>query len=147
MEGRIRTGLKVNTMHEIPELDRKGLRDFGLVTGGIIAALFGLFFPWLLEFQIPIWPWVVGGVLAVWALVAPTTLKPVYHGWMQLGLMLSRITTPLILGIVFFLVILPMALVMRILGHDPMMRRFDDSAKTYRVTSHKAPVKNMERPF
>ncbi len=147
MEGRIRTGLKVNTMHEIPELDRKGLRDFGLVTGGIIAALFGLFFPWLLEIQIPIWPWVVGGVLAIWALVAPTTLKPVYRGWMKLGLMLSRITTPLILGIVFFLVIMPMGLVMRIFGRDPMTRQFDDSAKTYRVVSHKAPAKNMERPF
>ena len=31
--------------YAIPELDRKGLRDFGLVTGAIIAGLFGVFFP------------------------------------------------------------------------------------------------------
>ncbi len=88
-------------MHTIPELDRKGLRDFGLVTGAIVAALFGLFFPWVLERSIPIWPWVIAGVLAVWALAAPLTLKPVYRQWMMLGLLLSKITTPIILGAVF----------------------------------------------
>ncbi len=134
-------------MHEIPELDRKGLRDFGLVTGGIIAALFGLFFPWLLESQIPVWPWVISGVLAGWALAAPVSLKPVYRGWMKLGLLLSRITTPIILGIVFYLLIWPMGLVMRLFGRDPMARQLDGAAKTYRVTSHKAPKENMERPF
>jgi hypothetical protein len=41
--------MAATTHHVIPELDRKGLRDFGLVTGSIVAVLFGLFFPWLLE--------------------------------------------------------------------------------------------------
>ena len=54
--------------HTIPEPDRKGLRESGLVTGGILAGLFGLFFPWLLETGIPLWPWLVGAVLALWAL-------------------------------------------------------------------------------
>ena len=89
-------------MHEIPELDRKGLRDFGLVTGAIFVALFGLFFPWLLELNIPTWPWVLGSILAVWGLAAPATLRPLYRAWMKLGLMLSKITTPIVLGIVFF---------------------------------------------
>jgi hypothetical protein len=35
--------------HKIPELDRKGLREFGLMTGAVVVVIFGLFFPWLLE--------------------------------------------------------------------------------------------------
>ncbi len=137
----------MHTVHTIPELDRAGLRQFGLVTGGIVAALFGLFFPWLLETGIPIWPWVAGGVLAVWALTAPNSLKPIYRLWMRFGLLLSRVTTPLILGIVFFLVFLPVALIMKLLGRDPMARSFDAKARSYRVPSRKAPRENLERPF
>jgi Saxitoxin biosynthesis operon protein SxtJ len=134
-------------MHEIAELDRRGLRDFGLVTGAIFMALFGLFFPWMLEIAIPIWPWVLGGVLAVWGLAAPATLKPVYRAWMRVGLLLNRITTPIVLGVVFFLVIFPTGLVMRLFGRDPMARRLDDDVKSYRVPSSKAAKENMERPF
>ena len=134
-------------MHEIPELDRRGLREFGLVTGAIFVVLFGLFFPWLLEAEIPIWPWALGGILATWALAAPVTLQPVYRGWMKFGLLLSKITTPIVLGIVFFLVIFPIGFTMRLFGRDPMARRIDDDTDSYRIPSPKIPKNNMERPF
>lgn len=134
-------------MHEIADLDRKGLREFALVTGGIVAGLFGLFFPWLLETRFPLWPWLVAGVLTVWGLVAPLSLQPVYRGWMRLGLLLGRITTPIILGTVFYLLIWPMGLIMRLFGRDPMTRRLEDAIESYRVESHKPPKQNMERPF
>ena len=66
-----------------------------------MAGLFGLFFPWLLEAQIPLWPWALAGILAAWALLAPASLRPVYRLWMRLGLLLSRITTPIVHGRVF----------------------------------------------
>jgi hypothetical protein len=91
-------------MHDIPELDAKGLRSFALTTGGIVVALFGLLLPWLLDLGFPIWPWVLAAVLGVWGLAAPATLRPVYRGWMRFGLLASRITTPIILGIVFYVV-------------------------------------------
>ena len=134
-------------MHEIAEIDRKGLREFGLLTGAIVAVLFGLFFPWLLEFSIPLWPWLVGAVLGIWGLAAPDSLRPVYNGWMKFGLLLSKITTPIILGVVFFIVMLPIALIMRLFGHDPMARRFDDRAESYRVSSREIPRENVERPY
>ncbi len=133
--------------HAIPELDRKGLREFGLVTGGVLAGLFGLVLPWLFERSYPLWPWVVGGVLALWGLVAPMSLRPVHYWWMRLALLLSRVTTPLILGLVFLLVFMPVALVMKLLGRDPMARRFDDRATSYRVPSHKAPREQVEKPY
>ena len=133
--------------HTIPELDRKGLREFGLLTGGIVAVLFGLFFPWVLERPWPRWPWVLFGVLGGMALIAPLALKPVYKGWMQLGLLLNKVTTPLILGLVFFLVISPIGLVRRIRRHDAMARSFDSNAATYRVPSQQKPSESLKRPF
>jgi len=133
--------------HEIQELDRKGLRDFALVTGGIFAALFGIVFPWLFSAAFPIWPWILAAVLGVWGLTAPMSLRPLYRLWMKLGLLLNRITTPLVLGIVFYLVVFPVGFVMRLSGWDAMSRKFDDAAESYRVPSTKPRKENVERPF
>ena len=132
--------------HEIKELDRKGLREFALTTAGIVAVLFGLFFPWFLERPIPKWPWVITVVLGVWGLVAPQTLRPVYRGWMMIGLLISKVTTPIIMGVVFFGVVTPMGLARRLTGKDALARTFDKSA-SYRVPSHKPPVSKLEKPF
>ena len=134
-------------MHEIEDLDPKGLRDFALVTGGIVVFLFGILLPWLMENSFPLWPWILAAILAAWGLLHPSSLQPVYRAWMRFGLLLSRITTPLILGLVFYGLILPMGLIMRIAGRDPMARKVDRNVTSYRVASHKAPKENMERPF
>ena len=128
-------------------LDRAGLRKFGLTTGAIIAVLFGLIFPWVLSVGSPWWPWWLGGVLAVWGLVNPQSLGSVYRIWMRLGLFLNRLTTPLILGAVFFLLFAPLAIVFRLIGRDTMARNLDDSLQSYRVTSRKQHREKMERPF
>ena len=132
--------------HNIPALDRKGLRDFGIVTGGIVAVLFGLFFPWLLERALPLWPWVVFGVLGAWALVVPLSLRPLYRGWMRLGILLSKITTPIVMGLVFYLVITPYALILKLTGKDAMRREFDDH-DTYRVTRENVRENSLEHPY
>ena len=87
---------------DIPQLDARGLRNFGLATGSIIAVLFGAVLPWLLDLQYARWPWVFGGLLAGWALVHSHSLRPVYYVWMQFGLLLHKVTTPLVLGVLFF---------------------------------------------
>lgn len=134
------------TSHDIPELDRSGLRQFGLTIGLIVALLFGVFFPWLLEKSSPVWPWMIFGILGALAIVTPNWLRPVYKGWMRFGLALSRITTPIIMGIVFFLLITPMALVRRLLGKDPMARQFDESS-SYRVASEPPREDYLTKPY
>ena len=133
--------------HTIPELDRSGLRQFGITTGVIVAGLFGVFFPWLLNLGFVLWPWVLCGILALMGLVAPMSLRPVYKVWMRFGLMMSRFTTPLIMGLVFFLVITPVALIFKILGKDPMRRKLAQDQATYRVTSSRSARERLERPF
>ena len=135
-------------MHTIPVLDRKGFRDFGLVTGAIVAVLFGLFFPWLLDRALPLWPWIIFAVLGSWGLIAPMSLRPVYNVWMKFGLFMGTyIMTPLIMFIVFYGMFMPMGLVMRLFGKDGMARKLDSAAESYRIASTKAPAKNLERPF
>jgi len=130
----------------IPELDRRGLRRFGLTTGGIVAALFGLLLPWLFERGVPVWPWALAGALAAWGLIAPSSLRPVYRAWMMLGLLLNKVMSPLIMTIVFLLAVTPMGVVRRMLGHSVPKRR-DAALGSYRVESKKANPEDLERPF
>ncbi|MEO8464100.1 MAG: SxtJ family membrane protein [Gammaproteobacteria bacterium] len=137
----------MSNTHAIPELDRKGLRNFALTTGGIIIGLFGLLLPWLLGRGLPRWPWIVGGVLIVWGLVAPGTLRPVYRAWMRFGLLLNKVTSPLIMALVFFLVITPLGLFRRVSGRGQLSKGRDGSIKSYRLPSKKPEVEDLERPF
>ncbi len=133
--------------HVIPELDAVGLRHFGLLFGAIIAVLFGLLLPWLFDHGIPRWPFAVGGVFAAWAIAAPTTLRPVYTGWMKFGYFMSRITTPLLMGLIFFIVVTPIGLVRQLVAKDPMKRHFDPNADSYRSRSELPPDDHLENPF
>jgi hypothetical protein len=66
---------------------------------------------------------------------------------MRFGLVMSRITSPIMLGLVFYLVFVPAGLIMRAFGKDGMSRKFDKNAESYRVQSKKAPPEKLERPF
>ena len=66
---------------------------------------------------------------------------------MRFGLLASRVMTPLVLGIVFFGIIAPMALLWRLIGKDPMRRALDPEQESYRVPKNKSPREKLERPF
>jgi len=102
--------------------------------------------PFLFDRPWPIWPWVVLAVLFAWALVAPATLDPFYKSWMKLGLLLGRVTTPVILTLVFLVAILPASILLRLARKDFMRRQFEDSP-TYRIKSRQPPAENMEKPY
>ena len=133
--------------HAIPELNRKGLRSFGFTTGVIVVVLFGLFFPWVFDHSMPLWPWILSSVLIVWASIAPVSLRPVYKVWMRFGLLMSRITTPLILGILFFGLITPISFILSLMKWDPQSRRLDGQLNSYRVKSRLLKKHNLEKPF
>jgi len=131
----------------IQTLDSKGYRKFGLTTGAIVIGLFGLLIPWLFGLNYVKWPWILGGVLILWALLAPSTLKPVYVGWMKFGNVMNWINTRIILGILFYGIFLPIGVVMRLFGNDPMHRKLDSSTSSYRVVSEKHGKDNVEHPY
>ena len=135
-------------MTAIPELDNKGLRKFGITTGIIVVVLFAVFFPWVFDAaSMPVWPWIVAGLLWLPALLIPGSLQPVYRGWMKIGHAIGWVNTRIILGLVFYVFVLPMGLVMRLFGKDPMARKFDKSATSYRVNSVSEPKDRLEKPY
>ena len=127
--------------------DKQELRKFGLVFATAMVLIFGLFFPWLLERPWPTWPWIVAAVFAAPALLFPQVLKPVYRLWMKIGHALGWLNSRIILGILFFLMFAPVALVLRLLGKDMLKQRLDASATTYRIASEHLPRDRMERPY
>ena len=134
-------------LHTIPELDANGLRRFAFIMCAMICLLFGLAIPFLFGHSWPIWPWVAGVVLIIWGAIMPVTLRPIYHAWMRFGLIMSKITTPLILGILFYVVLTPVGLMMRIFKNDPMARKFDNTESTYRVVRDESINTDFEKPF
>jgi hypothetical protein len=81
------------------------------------------------------------------AATAPSLLRPVYRGWMTFGLVMSRVTTPLLLGILFLLVVTPIAMVRALRGDDRLSRRYAPDATSYRVVSKPPTARDLERPF
>ena len=89
--------------------------------------------------------WSVGGILAlVYYAVRPLRLA-MFRGWMFAAYPIGFVISHLILGIVFFLVITPIGLVMRLVGRDPMTRKFDRSADSY--WTRRNPESRAERYF
>lgn len=131
----------------IKALDDRGLRNFALSFGAMVALLFGLVFPWVLALAYPSWPWLLWAGCAVWGLVAPGTLRPFYRLWMRFGLLLSKITSPVVLGVIYFLVITPTGFIAGLFRGDPMRRDCRESCNSFRQKSEAKPPKHMERPF
>ena len=133
--------------HEIQELDRKELRKFAFTVGPAIAIIFGLALPYLFDLEFRKWPWVVAAILVLWGVVAPATLQPVYKGWMKFALLINKVTSPLVLGIVFVVLILPIGLLFRLFGRDLMYRRFEPADDSYKHVVDKDSFDDLTRPF
>jgi hypothetical protein len=91
---------------------------------------------------IALWPLVFGGTLRWWSLIvsalvalvtvaAPSLLTVPNRLWLRFGLLLHRIVSPVVLGIMFYLVVMPMGLLMRAFGKDFLRLRRNDSAESY----------------
>jgi Saxitoxin biosynthesis operon protein SxtJ len=129
-----------------PDLTAKQLRSFGFLVGGIFAFI-GLWPVVWRGAEARLWAGVLGTLLVISAFVSPTSLRVVYRGWMALGQALGWFNTRIILGVVFYLLVTPMGLLMRLAGKDPMRRRYAPEADTYRVVRQPRPSSHMMRQF
>jgi Saxitoxin biosynthesis operon protein SxtJ len=125
---------------------RRQLRDFGLLVGGIFGVIG--FWPLLWRAQSPrLWALTLAVVLILPALVAPRILAPAYRAWMKLAEVLAWVNTRIVLGVVFYGVVTPIGLLMRLTGRDPMRRRLDQVGESYRVRCTPRPASHMLRQF
>jgi hypothetical protein len=114
------------------EVTRKDLRQFGFLVGGVLSVI-GL---WpLIHGDLPrFWALAAGGVQILLGLFLPRSLAPVYRGWMAIGHGLGWINTRIILGLVFYGLITPMGMAMRLLGKDPLRLKRPGEVETHRVS-------------
>lgn len=134
-------------MSKHPEPDKPTLRQFGLILALILSVIFGAVPLWWLG-KPPLQPVLIAaGVLLLWSLLLPKTLKPLHKLWMAIGEVLGWTNTRIILGIVFVALFFPVGLALKLLGKDPMRRRLDAKATSYRNPSLQQPREQLERPY
>lgn len=107
-------------------------RSFGVVMGVVCLVLSGLGF-WVGSAYWPIWT----GAAAVFgslALLWPRLLSPLNRVWFWFGLALHKVVNPLVMGALFFVVITPIGLLMRLAGNRPLGLRFEPDTSSYWVT-------------
>ncbi len=80
-----------------------------------------------------VYPWFFGasGLVLMVTLSIPRVLTPFNKAWMRLAEVLNRIVSPIVMGVIFFGLITPMALIMRMAGRDSMNRKFDRDVSSY----------------
>jgi hypothetical protein len=125
----------------------KDLRDFGLSIGVVLALLGGLLF-W---YERPLYPYLLMAAAAfvLTGLVFPTPLKPLQRLWMTFAVLVGWFMTRLILTVLFFLVITPTGLCLRLFGKEFLDLKIDRSRKSYWNLRQRREIKpeEYERQF
>ena len=92
--------------------------------------------------------WVVGAALSVAAFQIPTLARWIFVGWMCAAFPIGWTVSHLLLAAIYYLLVTPIGLILRVCGHDAMQRRFDRGARTYWIERPPAPeAKRYFRQF
>ena len=111
------------------EVKRGSDRSFGL-TFAVVFAIIALL---PLRHHLPVrwWAFGIAVAFAIAALVAPHLLAPLNKLWAKVGDLLHKITTPIIMGLLFFGALTPMAALMRLRGKDSLRLKRDTKCASY----------------
>ena len=101
--------------------------------GFVFAVIFTIVSLWPLLNGAPVRLWAVGiaFVFATVALLMPSLLQPLNRLWFRFGMLLHKIVNPLVMGLLFFITVTPIALVFRLIGKDPLNRKPDPNCESY----------------
>ena len=113
------------------DISKKILREFGLIIGFLFPILIGWILPSLGGHPFKLWTLWIGIPSLILAILRPGILLFPYKSWMKLGLILGWLNSRIILMLVFLIVLIPIALIMRLFGHDPL-RSNKTGEKSYR---------------
>ena len=117
-------------------------RSFGIVF--FIVFLLIAFYPLIYSGEIRIWSLIVSLIFLILGLINSRILTPLNKLWFKFGILLGKIISPIIMGIIFFLVVTPIGLIMRFLGKDVLNLKFNAN-KSYWIekTGPKSKMKNQ----
>ena len=119
-------------------------RNFGLVF--FIVFLIVSTWPLTNEEQVRIWSAIISAVFLILGLINSKFLSPLNRLWFKFGIILGAIVAPIVMGFIFFLVVTPIGLVMRIMGRDILNKKYDKKRETYWIKRGKS-VSTMKQQF
>jgi hypothetical protein len=134
-------------MRTLTPQNRKELREFGLGLALLVAFIFWGLLPWLGDRPRPPWPLVAGAVLGAAALAWPVAIYPVYRLLLPVARVVGVVNTWVLLGAVFFGMLLPIGWVLRLLGRLQYETRQDPGAASYRIEVDPHREVRLEEPF
>ena len=117
-------------------------KSFGIVF--FIVFLLVALYPLINNGDLRIWSFITAIIFLILGLINSKILTPLNKLWFKFGLLLGKVISPLIMGIIFFLVVTPTALIMRIIGKDLLNLKFNNK-KSYWIekTDPKSKMKNQ----
>ena len=112
-------------------ISTKQLRDFGFLLGFGFPIIIGWLIPTITGHLFRSWSLWIGCPALILGILKPSLLSYPYKGWMALGIALGWINSKLILGLVYLIILLPIAIFMKLFGYDPL-RKKKSNQKSYR---------------
>ena len=112
-------------------ISKKRLREFGLLLGFGFPILIGWLLPSLTGHGFRVWTIFIGAPAFIIGITSPRLLFYPYKKWIALGNALGWVNSRIILSLVFIIVLLPISIIMRLIGYDPLRTKVKGD-KTYR---------------
>jgi hypothetical protein len=126
------------------------MADVKIGSNRIFGIVFFIFFllisiyPLINNDNVRIWSLVISLIFLVLGILNSNILSPLNKLWFKFGIFLGKIISPIIMGIIFFLVVTPIGLIMRLIGKDVLNLKYSDN-KSYWIekTGPKSKMKNQ----
>ena len=135
---------KNNKMSSNSKIKIGSNRSFGLVFFFVFIVI--SLWPLLHGDHIRIWAIIVSLVFLILGLIKSRLLTPLNKLWFKFGIILGAVVGPFIMGVIFFLTVVPMGLVMKIMGKDLLNKKYDKKKTTYWI-KRDVPIGTMKRQF
>ena len=118
---------------EIKTLDTssKAIRKFGLVIAIALGVIGSFVYVKFGNFDVVGWLWGIGLLFLILGFILPSVLRPVYRIWMLLAYFIGGIVSRVILTVLFYVVLTPTGLVLRLFGKDVLDQRFEKDRESY----------------
>jgi predicted membrane protein len=118
-------------------------RSFGIVF--FVVFLLVAIWPILNNDSIRIWSIIICLIFLFLGIIKSKYLTPLNKLWSKFGVLLGTFVSPFVMGLIFFVVLTPIAIIMRILGKDVLKRKFNKNEKSYWIyrEKNKGTLKNQ----
>ena len=120
-------------------------KSFGLVF--FVVFLIVSLYPLLNQESIRVWSLIISFIFLFLGILNSILLSPLNYIWFKFGLFLGKFISPLVMGIVYFIVVFPTFLLIKLFKKNYLNLNYDNSKESYWITNESDEDKNMKNQF